>query len=340
MVRAPAKLNLFLELIRKRADGYHDIETVMVPISCYDTLVIRHSERNSIRISQHWRPDPKNWAAAIGDEAAAAQFAIPTDQRNLIYRALQAVSKHAGYQGGWEVTVRKRTPAGAGMGGASSDAAAAIRAAAKLLGITSDAAALMKIAATLGSDVPFFLGGDADDCGAQVAAMRATGRGELLEPLHSGGRLRFLVAFPSQSLSTAAVYGQCTIPAESHSSQSLAQALALGNSAAIGKEMFNRLSEAATILSPTVRDLLQLMQISGLSDCQMTGSGSACFAILGDQHHAGLMLAELRRTLHDHQFGAHVVSREQCFDPAADSFDQPLPLLEKLLGEKLLNRST
>ncbi len=306
MVRAPAKLNLFLELIRKRADGYHDIDTVMMPISCYDTLIIRLSKRDGIRISQHWRPEPASWVAAIGEEAAAAQFAIPTDERNLIYRALQAVSRLADYHGGWEVTVRKRIPAGAGMGGASSDAAATIRASAKLLGIESDTASLNQIAATLGSDVPFFLGGDADGCGAQVAAMRATGRGEILEPLLSPVSLKFLVAFPSQSLSTARVYQHCTIPLKSRSSQSFAPALASDSTAVICKELFNRLTEAATILSPTVRDLLQLMQISGLIDCQMTGSGSACFAVLGDQHHAGLKLAELRRTLHAHRFGAHV----------------------------------
>ncbi len=306
MVRAPAKLNLFLELVRKRADGYHDIDTVMLPISCFDTLVIRQSNGEGIRISQHWRPESAKWAAAIGDQAAAAQFAIPTDERNLIHRALQAVSKLADYHGGWEVAVRKRIPAGAGMGGASSDAAATVRAAAKLLGIESDTAALKQIAAHLGSDVPFFLGSDAGDSGAQVAAMRATGRGEILEPLPCPSQLTVLVAFPSQSLSTASVYQRCTIPSTSRSSQAIAQALEAGSTEAICKELFNRLTEAATILSPTVRDLLQLMQISGLNDCQMTGSGSACFAFIGNQHHAGLQLAELRRTLHAHQFGAHV----------------------------------
>lgn len=306
MVRAPAKLNLFLELVRKRPDGYHDIDTVMLPISCYDTLVVRQSDRDSIRITQHWRPSPDQWAAAIGKDAAAAQFAIPTDDRNLIFRALQAVSNYAKYSGGWDVQVRKRIPAGAGMGGASSDAAFALRAAAHLLQITENSGALLDIAATLGSDVPFFLGGDAGGCNAQVTAMRATGRGEVLQPLICTGQLRFIVAFPSQSLSTAAVYKQCKIPDTVRSGQRFSEALSSGSQTAIAGEMFNRLTEAATILSPTVRDLLQLMQISGLRDCQMTGSGSACFALLGDQDQAGLMLAELRRTLHAHRFGAHV----------------------------------
>lgn len=307
MVRAPAKLNLYLELIRKRIDGYHDIDTVMVPISCFDTLVLRLTDSDSIHISQHWRPAAEQWQAAIGDEAAATQISIPTDERNLIYRALQAVSDQARYRGGWEVIVRKRIPAGAGMGGASSDAAAAIRAAAKLLGIATDSDVLRQIAATLGSDVPFFLGGDAAGCDAKVGAMKATGRGEILEPLKSPARLSFIVAFPSQSLSTASVYQHCKVPGQSRSSQPILNALASGTPAVICKELFNRLTEAATILSPSVRDLLQLMQISGLIDCQMTGSGSACFAILGDQHHAGLKLAELRRTLHGHSFRAHVI---------------------------------
>ncbi len=306
MVRAPAKLNLFLELTGKRPDGYHDLDTVMVPISCYDTLVIRKTVRESIRIYPHWRPDPSHWIESLGTAAAESQWEMPVDDRNLIYRALEAVAHYANYRGGWDVWVRKRIPSGAGMGGASSDAASAIRAAVALLNLTPSTTELAQIAAGLGSDVPFFLGGDADDCGAQVSAMRATGRGEILEPLPHPERLHFLVAFPSQSLSTATVYKHCSVPAQTRSSAAFRRALATGDSDLLQKELFNRLAEAATILSPAVRDLLQLMKISGLTDCLMTGSGSACFALVRDPYHAGLMQAELKQTLRAHGVQAHV----------------------------------
>ncbi|MGV3484445.1 MAG: 4-(cytidine 5'-diphospho)-2-C-methyl-D-erythritol kinase [Planctomycetaceae bacterium] len=309
VVRAPAKLNLFLELLARRADGFHEIDTVMVPIDRYDTLVVRTAKAEGIKIRTHWWPSRQHWQATLGGAAADRLLQIPDDERNLIHRAIKATAAFVDRPVGMVVDVRKRIPAGAGMGGASSDAASAIRAAAALLGIDAHDDRLWTIAAQIGSDVPFFLGDRAQPA-SRVAAARATGRGEKLAPLPLGKKLRFIVAYPAESLSTAAVYGQSRVPASPLSGQRMSEALASGNISSIGAAMANRLTQPAIKLSAMVADLLEQMWHCGLPRCQLTGSGAACFSLLDETSDVDDLQRRLRLALDAKKLHAKIFHTE------------------------------
>lgn len=323
VARAPAKLNLFLELLGKRPDGFHDIDTVMVPIDCHDTLVVRATGERAtcesrIRIRTDWWPSREHWAEQLGQASAEQLLDIPGDERNLIHRAIVATAELTGCETGFDVSVRKRIPAGAGMGGASSDAAAAIRATAALTGVDLQDTRLWELAARIGSDVPFFLGLEPGSVTADRAsepeaaslggmrsqnahgktlAMRATGRGEVLSRVELNTALRFIVAFPATSLSTARVYGQSVVPRHPASSQLLVDAMEMGDILKMGGAMMNRLAEPATKISTLVTDLLEEMWNCGLPRCQLTGSGSACFSLLDENSDGNTLAMHLRSAL-------------------------------------------
>lgn len=295
VVRAPAKLNLFLELLGKRPDGYHEIETAMVPVSCFDTLWVRRSATHGeVRLTTHWWPSSAAWTETLG-EAAEPLLSIPDDATNLIHRGIIAVKVAFGVESGFDVIARKRIPAGAGMGGASSDAAAAIRAALLLSGIRTSGQRLAEIAAAIGSDVPFFLGPpeslgspesptSAERPGPAVAI--ATGRGEKLASHAMPRPLWFVVGFPRGGLSTARVYAAAQVPQQPVRVGKFLDALTAGSFGALHSTLLNRLSHPARLLSPVVGDLLALMESNGLAPALMTGSGSACFCLCENQEQA------------------------------------------------------
>jgi 4-diphosphocytidyl-2-C-methyl-D-erythritol kinase len=285
VVRTPAKLNLFLELHGKRPDGYHELETVMVAVNCFDALRIGLTDRHAdVRLTSHWWPSANDWKESLGP-AADALLNIPNDSSNLIHRAVTETRRALGIDAGFDIVARKRIPAGAGMGGASSDAAAAILGVAALAGVDNDDPRLAKIAASIGSDVPFFLGPRAtgfEPSGPCEAAI-ATGRGEKLAPFSLGQRLWFVVGFPRGGLSTAAVYQRAVVPAQPVRSEECVAALTSGRPGAVQSVLLNRLSHPAQSLSPLVGDLLRMMNDCGLATAMMTGSGSACFGICADR---------------------------------------------------------
>lgn len=162
-----AKLNLFLEVLGKRPDGYHEIETLMCPISLCDELEFRF--RDDPRI--HLQLELPSTAGTTDDPA----WQIPADDRNLVVRSIQSVQAAMGVGGGCTIHLKKRIPAAAGLGGGSSDAAAAIVAAMLAWG-QWDRNLATSIANSLGSDIGFFLGDT-----TQVGMALATGRGEKCE---------------------------------------------------------------------------------------------------------------------------------------------------------------
>lgn len=305
--RTPAKLNLFLELLSKRADGYHEIETIMTAVSCYDTLRIdRSDQHNEIRLKTHWYPSQQYWKEALG-EASNAILSIPDDETNLIHRSIAKMRAAFGITCGFDVIARKRTPAGAGMGGASSDAAASILAASALAGIQRDHAKLTQIAGEIGSDVPFFLGpSDTQASNTKRPAVRffqshsspqaalAKGRGEILSPFSLARQLWFLVAYPPVALSTAAVYRVCKVPERPINVNKIHGCLTSGETYPVHSLLMNRLSQAAQSLSPLINDLLSLLGECCQSPALMTGSGSACFCVCPDRDSAKRGAEELR----------------------------------------------
>jgi 4-diphosphocytidyl-2-C-methyl-D-erythritol kinase len=177
---APAKVNLTLHVLGRRADGYHDIDSVMVPISLYDRVEIR---------------------VAAGRRAVACRVTGPQrvagGPTNLAARAAASVLDELGVSARVQIVLEKRIPAGAGLGGGSSDAAAVLRALPPMLGRKLAGGRLARIARGIGADVPFFL---------SCRPARATGIGESLEPLPSFPRADLVVVVPTARVETAWAY--------------------------------------------------------------------------------------------------------------------------------------
>lgn len=330
-LRTPAKLNLFLELIGKRADGFHDLETVMVSVSCYDTLSLRLSPRmpagasmsggSSVRLRSRWRPSEAYWRRTLGDRGAEPLLTIADDDRNLIHRAISRVCQDYSLAVTVDVQVNKRIPAGAGMGGGSSDAAAAIQGLAMLAGLTTseDGRRLMEIAAELGSDIPFFLrpwatacgsgsgsGSDQGDPRAAEAAI-GRGRGERLEPLTLPSTRWFVVVYPPLAISTAAVYENCRIDSSPQPVERWVAQLTAPDRDALHCRLLNRLLEPASEIAPEVGRLLSLLSDSCQVPAMMTGSGSACFVVCRDRSAAAAAAERVRRRLAERRDWGHVM---------------------------------
>jgi 4-diphosphocytidyl-2-C-methyl-D-erythritol kinase len=270
IIHTPAKLNLFFEVLAKRNDGYHEIETLMCPIDLFDTVQFRAESNGDIDFHCVL-------SRGFGENVSANLGVIPEGCDNLAVRAVELLRRRAGLRAGGSLRLVKRIPAASGLGGGSSDAAAALVAANLAWELDWPLIELARLAAELGSDVPFFLIGGPAIC---------RGRGERIEPVPSFGNLHFVVARPPEGLSTPAVYGRCE-PAESAKSPaSFIAAWKQGNIGAAGRLLFNRLEPAATRLSSWIVRLQRCFQSSDCLGHAMSGSGSAYFGLCRHAVHA------------------------------------------------------
>lgn len=257
-IHAPAKLNLSLAVLVRRPDGFHEIESLMVPVSLHDTLHLRVLETSEIRLRV-------SFAGRLAEPAGESlRRDVPADQTNLVVRAARLLAEEAGVRHGLEIDLVKRIPSG-GLGGGSSDAAAIIRAAAEVWGLDWPLQRLADLGSRIGSDVPWFFAG-----GPAIAA----GRGERIEPVEGMPPLAAVIACPAAGLSTAAVYARC-IPDPSRRGDAgrLARAFAAGNAAAVHAFMHNTLEPPARDLCPDVARLLDDMARAGAVRPMLTGSG-------------------------------------------------------------------
>lgn len=311
----PAKLNLFLELLDRREDGYHEIDTVMVPIDWRDELRIRATVEPGIRLRVDWSPSLDEVARQLqidpDGETAEKLLHLPADESNLVYHALDRFQRSFAIGGGFEVQLSKQIPAGAGMGGASSDAASALRSAAVLHQISLTDPRLRELAAEVGSDVPFFMGIDGLE---PISAARGTGRGEHLKRIHVAAPLSAVVVYPAVSLSTAEVYSFAQAPSSPLVPDRLIEQLGEGVADAEAIELANRLSEPAKNLATQISEVLQSLASGGPVPCQMTGSGSACFALTSSLKQAEQLASQVRSQM---QAGAFVRSVCTVTAPAA-----------------------
>lgn len=286
-VRAPAKLNLSLAVLARRNDGFHEIESLIVPVTLHDSLRVQVSEQPGIRLQVRFGG---RLATAAGMPLA---HDVPTDATNLVVRAAQALAVEAGLASaadsacvpGLDIDLVKRIPSGSGLGGGSSDAAAVLVAAAQAWGLDSSPDRLAAIGARIGSDVPVFFAG-----GAAIAG----GRGERIETVAGIPPLHAVIARPVAGLSTAAVYGRCTPDASRRgAARQLANALAAGRLRAALPLMHNSLERPAREMCAEVARLLDHFSRAGAVHPLLTGSGSACFALLRSAAEARRVAARL-----------------------------------------------
>jgi 4-diphosphocytidyl-2-C-methyl-D-erythritol kinase len=256
-VLAPAKLNLFLEILGRRPDGYHEIESLMVAVDLYDTLTI--ADDPSGKITLHC-DDPT----------------LPTGRDNLVVKAAERLREESGCSRGAVIELRKAIPAQAGLAGGSSDAAATLAALDRLWDLRMLPGQWDALAGQIGSDVAFF---------RQAPAAVCRGRGERVESVPLRGSLHFVLVVPPVGLSTAAVYRHLTPPERPRPIGPVVEALASGEPGALGRSLFNRLQPVAETLAPAlqrVRDALASLGPS-LDGHLMSGSGSAYFGLCRDQ---------------------------------------------------------
>jgi 4-diphosphocytidyl-2-C-methyl-D-erythritol kinase len=290
VVQAPAKLNLFFEVLAKRTDEYHEIETLVYPVDLYDTLYFIHQPGGQVRLSCELGC---GWGTEKGDRHLLCEAPdgpsrqevpvpfflgdVPTGPENLVVRAVELLRRRAGVAHGATMRLVKRIPSAAGLGGGSSDAAAALKAANIAWNLGLPDPQLAEIGAELGSDVPLFFAGGPAVC---------RGRGEKVARVAGLGRLDFVVVRPPAGLSTAAVYGVCRKADRPQPLEPLVAALARGDLAAAGRLLFNRLEEAARGLSPWIRRLLAELATLDCLGYGMTGSGTCCFGLCRHARHA------------------------------------------------------
>lgn len=259
VVAAPAKLNLFLAVTGRRADGFHDLVSLVTPVEWGDTLTV---------------------AAAVDFSLTCDDPTLPCDETNLVLRAARAFAAASGWRGGGQFSLVKRIPVGAGLGGGSSNAAAALRALNTLAGNPLEPAALSAVAAQVGSDCALFLHGG-------PVVMR--GRGERVEDVAATptarlhGR-RVLIFKPGFGISTPWAYARMAAKPETYLPAVQAEArLAewLGaNSATAERLLFNSMEAAAFAKYLALPTLLAELRVRWALAPRMSGSGSACFALL------------------------------------------------------------
>ncbi len=263
VVQAPAKLNLFFEVLGLREDGYHEIETLVIPIDFYDTLYFREGDHRQVVLT--CRKAGGAWGA---DRAWLDGF--PEGSENLVVRAVELLRRRAGIRRGACLGLVKRIPSGAGLGGGSSDAAAALAAANVGWNLGWSRGQLAELGAELGSDVPLFFARGPAVC---------RGRGERVEAVGSLGALHFVLVRPPAGLATAAVYRACRPSPQPLSVQPLVEAFRRGDLKTAGRLLLNRLEPAAMTLSPWVRRLEEELARADCLGHQMSGSGTCCFAL-------------------------------------------------------------
>ncbi len=259
VVQAPAKINLFLEVLHRRRDGFHEIASVLQEISLYDELSF--SPRGE------------------GFQLQSSPPGLPRGKNNLIIRAAEGLAEKLGETRGAAIKLAKHIPVGAGLGGASSDAAAALVGLAQLWGQSISREEQLELAESLGSDVPFFLYGGTALC---------QGRGELVVRLGFHRQLYFVLVCPGVEVSTEAVYENLVLDLTKtrKESQYFLEVLERGSLQELGMSLFNRLERPALELYPGLRGAREALGEHGAVGVSMSGSGSAYFGLCQDKEEA------------------------------------------------------
>ena len=255
--RAPAKINLGLHVLRRRADGFHAVETVLLPLGWHDVLTACPAERFAFTCSD---------------------TDLPTDARNLVVRAARAFEKRTGVEAAVALHLEKRVPHGAGLGGGSSDAAHTLRLLRDRFAPNLSDEGMHDLAGALGSDVPFFLHDE---------AMLATGRGERLRPLGAQPyRLPFALAvvMPSVRVGTAEAY-RLVRPQEA-GRPDLADVVGSNDLGRWRRELANDFEAPVAERHPAIRKAKRDLLERGAGYAALSGSGAAVFGVFEDEEAA------------------------------------------------------
>lgn len=302
--RAPAKVNVHLGVGPLRPDGFHELSTVFLAVSLFDTVTVRPGEGLALSVSGE------------GTAAASGVSSVPADRRNIVWQAAEMLAESAGVTADAVIEVEKAIPVAAGLAGGSADAAAALVALDALWGTRAARADLVALAARLGSDVPFALLG-----GVALGA----GRGERLTPALARSRSHWVLGIAREGLSTPAVYAELDRLREAHrvadgsalaAPDAVLAALRGGVAADLAETLGNDLQAPALSLRPDLRRAVAAATDAGAAGALVSGSGPTVAALVEDDEAAVRVAARLAgeglfrtvRAVHGPVPGARLIS--------------------------------
>lgn len=263
-----AKVNLGLRILRRRPDGFHDIETVLQTIDLQDRVRITSTSQRQI-------------------EVCCDHPEVPGGSENLAFQAAALLQREYPDRGGCRIEIRKKIPPAAGLGGGSSNAGATLLGLNKMWNLKLSKEKLIRLAAHLGSDVPFFLEG---------GTALAQGRGEILRPLALLVDFSLVLVKPKISVSTRWAYSQVRIPLTSNSRcVKLNSFTAISQLEELLSVLQNDLEEAVKSTYPIIGEIKSELLSRGAMGAAMSGSGSAVFGIV-ETHRDARMLADKMRS--------------------------------------------
>lgn len=267
-VEANAKINLTLDILGKRPDGFHEVAMVMQSIGLHDTLTMEKTDGEiALSINVPW---------------------LKADEKNLAWRAAELVRQEYGLKGGVRMELVKRIPIAAGLAGGSADAAAVLKGMNELYNLQMSEARLCELGAKLGSDIPFCLMG---------GTMLATGRGEVLTRLADMPETWVVLAKPRISVSTAWAYQNYDEQgAEKHpDNEAIKKAIARGNRKAVAGLLCNVLESVTIKKYDVIADYKQMMLDKGAMASMMSGSGPTVFGLARNREQAEAIANVLRQ---------------------------------------------
>jgi len=275
---SPAKINLFLKVLRKRRDGYHDIFSVMQPVTLYDRISIDADGGEGITLE----------CRGLG---------VPTDSSNLASRAAVLFLKRTGLKKRIKITIDKHIPVGAGLGGGSSDAATVFMLMDRLFSTGLGPEELKDMAGRIGSDVPFFI---------LKAPAVARGRGEVLERVNLP-HFHYILINPGFKVSTRRVYENLDLTKRSEDNILSYSGEFSGDPSAIKGHLVNDLEKVTCERFPEILTIKKALIESGALGALMSGSGPTVFGIFLDEGASGRAFNALRERFADNGFSFFLV---------------------------------
>lgn len=280
-VRAPAKVNLYLEVLGRRENGYHDIRSIVVPVSLFDEIWLKKADSGtSIEVDGN---------GTVGGEQL---LSLETGQ-NLAARAAEILRQNTGYAGGVRIHLRKHIPVGGGLGGGSADAAAVLWGLNRLWDLGLDSDSLAQMGSRLGCDIPSLVHG---------GPVCMEGLGERVRPLvlkESGRSGWWLVlANPLFSVSTGDIYSRYrkSLTPSPETLDSVVAAVQEGDPVAGARNLFNALERTVVEKYPLIGVLLEKLEKSGALASMVSGSGASVFGVASDRVHAEQIMQRLRES--------------------------------------------
>lgn len=267
-IESPAKVNLFLEVLEKREDGYHNVETILETVDLCDDIILKEAKK--------------------GIEIASNFPSLPLGRENLAYQAAFLLKKRLGIEKGIQLTINKRIPLASGLGGGSSNGASVLLALNRLWDLNLSYQEVFDLAREMGADVPFFL---------RKGRALGRGRGDELQPLPQSPTLYFVLVSLGFEVSAKWAYENLKgdLTKERRSIRMILSALKSSNTEKIGNSLYNRLEEAVIPRHPQIARIKERLLELGAKGALMSGSGPSVFGIAEDDKRAEEIYGKIKK---------------------------------------------